>query len=441
MAGHTTIANGSTGLAVRTILNTELVELFGENAKAMVSVPTSEDMLNIPLEYLADGKLCFVVEDKTVYQYTVVGTVWAQIAQVILATTITADGPALIGAGASSTNFPATTTVNSKGQSGHTSPTNTGVVGESAASALVVGVGVCGSSKTSSAKEARGVAGIGKVNDTTDSVSSVGVFARAIDTHAGGSNIAVFANASAGANNYSFYGYDGKLHNEGDVTTAGAVTATGDVTGDNVAGATVTATGLSKGGTGHFGGAANYSEFEADGTLKFNGDATVWKDLITSASNLRSGGSPPTFAQFLNGVYGYRFDAGTADELHGSFELQHDYKEGTDLDFHVHWSPTTTNNGNVVWGVEYTVQNIAGVFPATTTVTMTPTAAGGVANAHKLHDIAIITGTGLKIGAVIVYRVFRQNGGTDTFTGNAFLHSVGIHYQCDTVGSRQELVK
>lgn len=185
----------------------------------------------------------------------------------------------------------------------------------------------------------------------------------------------------------------------------------------------------------------NTTEIEADGTLKFNGDARVWKDLIMPAGNLRPGATPPAFAAFLGGIYAPRFDAGTRDEVHGSVELQHDYKEGADLLFHVHWSPTTTNTGNIVWGVEYTVANLGTTFPAALVVPGTPVAASGVVNRHQLNNVITIPGAGLKIGAVVVFRLYRQNGGTDTFTGNAFLHSIGIHYECDTTGSRDTTAK
>jgi len=191
-------------------------------------------------------------------------------------------------------------------------------------------------------------------------------------------------------------------------------------------------------GIGRFGDIAggDYSEFEPTGTYKANGGALTWSDLIVPATNLRPGGTPPAFAAFNNGIWGFRFDAGSSDELHGAVELQHDYKEGTDLYFHVHWSPTTTNTGNIVWGCEYSVAKIGNTFPASTSQSGTPTAAPGVINRHAIYSIVTISGAGLTIGSIVTFRVFRQNGGTDTFTGNAFLHSVGIHYQSDTLGSR-----
>lgn len=227
-------------------------------------------------------------------------------------------------------------------------------------------------------------------------------------------------------------------------TTVVDIEATGDIVGvdatlsGDIGAGTATVTGLSQGGTGAFGdvGGGDYSEFEADGTLKFNGAATVWKDLIIAAANLRPGASPPSFAVFSGGVYAFRFDDAQTNELHGAVELQHDYKEGTDLYFHIHWSPSTTNTGNCRWGLEYTVVNPAGTFPATDTQYVA-VAGSGTVNAHQLNNIYQITGTGLKIGAVLVFRIFRDGtNGADTFTGNAFVHSIGVHYECDTLGSR-----
>jgi hypothetical protein len=53
--------------------------------------------------------------------------------------------------------------------------------------------------------------------------------------------------------------------------------------------------------------------------------------------------------------------------------------------------------------------------------------------------IGSIAGTGRKIGDIIAFELSRPS--TDSFTGDAFLHSIGIHYQSDTIGSRQMSVK
>lgn len=186
-----------------------------------------------------------------------------------------------------------------------------------------------------------------------------------------------------------------------------------------------------------FGDGTNQTAFEADGTMVAEGTATVWNDIFIDGLSVTGGATdPPIFAAFIGTVYANRFDNGATMSSHGSFELQHDYKEGTDLAFHIHWSPTTTNVGDVVWGIEYTIVNRNGVFPATTTVTAA-LAAGGVANAHNSQNIAVLSGAGITIGAVMRFRIFRSGAAaTDTFTGEAFLHRIGIHYECDTLGSR-----
>lgn len=185
----------------------------------------------------------------------------------------------------------------------------------------------------------------------------------------------------------------------------------------------------------------NYSKFEEDGTLVFVGEAGVWDDIILNATNLRPGATPPAYAAFKGGIFGARFDAGVADEVYGSFEIPHDYKEGTDLHIHTHWSPTTTNTGNVVWGIEYTYSNMQGIFGNNVTVTGAPDPASGIIHKHEFSNIAVISDLLIKIGTIVAFRLFRQNGGTDTFTGNVFLHSMGIHYQIDTVGSREIATK
>ena len=166
---------------------------------------------------------------------------------------------------------------------------------------------------------------------------------------------------------------------------------------------------------------------------------SVWDDIIISPSNLRGGVSVPNFSAFQNGVYQLLFINTQSDEVYGSFEIPHDYKEGTDLQPHIHWSPNSTNTGNCVWDFEYTIADPMTTFPATTTTTITQ-AGSGTINQHQLaNTAAVISGSGIKVGAICVFRLARPTG--DAFTGDAFLHSVGVHYQIDTIGSRQITTK
>ena len=64
------------------------------------------------------------------------------------------------------------------------------------------------------------------------------------------------------------------------------------------------------------------------------------------------GGGTPDLVTFADegggntGIYSYGF--ATGEKAHGAFEMQHDYKEGTDVYFHVHFqgksAPTGTDH-------------------------------------------------------------------------------------------------
>jgi hypothetical protein len=191
----------------------------------------------------------------------------------------------------------------------------------------------------------------------------------------------------------------------------------------------------------HFGTDTNHTLFESDGTLKMVGDATVYKDLIFPVSNLRVGASPPTFAGFQNGVYANRFDNTFVHTVYGSVELQHDYEEGSELEVHIHWSPSTTNTGVAKFSFEYTIASVNGIFGVSTTATAIQ-AGSGTVNKHHYLTLATISGTNRKIGDIICFAFSRLgNHPEDTFTGNAFIHSIGVHYKCDTIGSRTTSAK
>jgi hypothetical protein len=209
-------------------------------------------------------------------------------------------------------------------------------------------------------------------------------------------------------------------------------------------GTNIVSVGRTQGATGRFGNVAggNYSDFESDGTLKLVGDATVYKDLIVSGVSTRVGGTAPTFAAFKGNVYQYSFSASAQNEVHSSVELQHDYMEGTDIEVHVHWAQSGTDNKNIVWGVEYTIANMeTGVFGNTVALEAVD-AAAGVALTHQYLSLGTIAGAGRKIGDVIAFMAYRKAAaGTDTLTDTAFLLEIGFHYKCDTIGSRSTTVK
>ena len=192
------------------------------------------------------------------------------------------------------------------------------------------------------------------------------------------------------------------------------------------------------------GAAADYLEVEADGTAVFHGEAVVWNDLNFPAFALGTAASAPDLVAFLGAgslkILGFDGNA-TAEMLYGSGEILHDWKEGTDLCPHMHWTPTTADAGVVKWQLEYAWVDVGGTTGPAETISFTQTA-GGTAWVHRFGDFPGISGTGHHIGSTFMFRVFRNPADSaDTYPADAGLFNFGLHYQSDTVGSRTEEAK
>ena len=193
----------------------------------------------------------------------------------------------------------------------------------------------------------------------------------------------------------------------------------------------------------------NYSEFESDGTLKFNGNATVWTDLRVPISNVKVGGTKiPTFTAYRGGlVLAFADQAVEGNEEIAYFlvQLDHSYKHETALSPHVHWASEDGNTlKNVVWKLTYSWADINGMFGAETP--LTATAACPEEYYHKLtafDDITPPALTGDGVSSMLICSISRNSSNVaDTYASkSAYLLEVDFHYEKDTVGSRQEAVK
>ena len=191
----------------------------------------------------------------------------------------------------------------------------------------------------------------------------------------------------------------------------------------------------------------NYTKIEKGGTLEFNGDATVWKDINMGSAQLsRPSSSQPDIESFVDeagadtGIETYGFAVG--EKVHGSFEMQHDYKQGSDFTFHVHWqgiaAPTGTDN--VQWRLTYTVMR-DGVTLDATTVIDSPDATINTQYMAVRSDFAAIVGTNYLIGDQFLFTLERVASTGDAYSGDALIATAGVHYEIDTVGSRSIVTK
>ncbi len=189
------------------------------------------------------------------------------------------------------------------------------------------------------------------------------------------------------------------------------------------------------------GGTTNFTKIEPDGTVEFNGAATVFKDInLGSALLTKPAASAPDTDEFKDeggndtGIETYAFAPG--EKVSGNFELQHDYKEGSDITFHVHFqgiaAPTGTDK--VKWQLIYTVSKSDATLDATTTIVKEIDF--DTQYEFLRADFVAITGTNFLIEDQFLFQLSRVTASADEYGGDALIATVGIHYEIDTVGSR-----
>ena len=132
------------------------------------------------------------------------------------------------------------------------------------------------------------------------------------------------------------------------------------------------------------------------------------------------------------------------DYVIASVQIPHEYKEGTDLLFHLHWTPRdrgVTENGNKVgWKVDYTIANVDGTFASSQTVDLSD-ACSGVDDKHEITSEVAVSGTGITVSAMLILKIYRSDtGDDDTWAGSIAsqlpaLLEFDIHYNKDSVGS------
>lgn len=171
------------------------------------------------------------------------------------------------------------------------------------------------------------------------------------------------------------------------------------------------------------------------------GSAVMWDDLRFPATNLCV--NPATLKpDFDYTEVGFLFDAAATETIFAVAQMPHGYKEGSDIEMHIHWEPTNTNTGNVLWQVEYKWTNIGGTEPGTFTAITILDAGDGTAYKHQIADFATISGTGKTISSILSLKISRLGGdGTDTYNADALLKEFDIHYQINSFGSDDEYVK
>jgi hypothetical protein len=202
--------------------------------------------------------------------------------------------------------------------------------------------------------------------------------------------------------------------------------------------------------TAKFGNSSHYSEFESDGTLKFVGDASVYRDelqslllqnLVSPAADIAVNSSEATltFKQACN----------LSDYATMNVQVNHDWKTGTAVYPHIHWWQATSNVPN--WLVKYRWQ-YNGQLASTDWSNSTRLAGIYTWSTGKLNQITGFTGitptSDAKLSSILQLRLYRDGdndsssfGTTDLVSGNVETLNFDVHIQVDTIGSRLEYTK
>lgn len=189
-------------------------------------------------------------------------------------------------------------------------------------------------------------------------------------------------------------------------------------------------------------GLGNYLEVEDDGTLKMVGDATVWEDLRTPASALKVPASNPAQSTLWKGsqVLAFEDQAVNYQHIYFIWQMPHSWKLGSLVYPHIHTAPEDATAGNVFWQFTYSVASKGQAFGTELSHYVTH-AMPEVADEHQYEELGPIDMSGhAGLSTVILCGLHRRSDDArDTFAGkDVYLLEVDLHFEMDTIGSREE---
>jgi hypothetical protein len=195
--------------------------------------------------------------------------------------------------------------------------------------------------------------------------------------------------------------------------------------------------------------ATNGVKIDSNNGVLLSGTATCWDDIRVAGTALRAGTTAPTLGAFgpSGSLRALLFESGKHQEAHVEIQMPHNWKLGSRIYPHVHWTPTNATAGNVVWELEYAWKGVDSVFGAPSNMASDAAASSGTAWKHTLTKLKeggndYIDGTGRGLSSMIVCRLHRNAGaGSDNLSADVALLEFDIHYEVDGFGSKTETAK
>jgi hypothetical protein len=185
----------------------------------------------------------------------------------------------------------------------------------------------------------------------------------------------------------------------------------------------------------------NTTEIEADGTLVFNGDATVYDDQQVNLGTVRRGSSSPTWTDYMGGEV-LAFSKSQNNSISFILQYSHRIKTGTNAEFHLHTVAPDDTAGGVRWQLTVSYSSIGGTFPTETTITATQTVEAGSQDDHIVFELTETFAETVGISGVAICSLTRLGtDGADTYDDDIYLVALDSHFEIDSCGSREESTK
>lgn len=156
------------------------------------------------------------------------------------------------------------------------------------------------------------------------------------------------------------------------------------------------------------------------------------------------GPADPTLSVWQGNIYAPEFvGTGVSKSIFGRIQMPHSYKEGTDIQIHIHWGHKNAGaTANVRWILEYVWANKDGSMSSPSTTGVTVAASSTDANNHLISNIVTLTGTGKNISSMLMVRLTRDPGDVlDTYAGSTWFIDMDAHVIYDSMGSNAIFTK
>ncbi|KKK66175.1 hypothetical protein LCGC14_2966720, partial [marine sediment metagenome] len=202
-------------------------------------------------------------------------------------------------------------------------------------------------------------------------------------------------------------------------------------------------------GTTHIGDGTNEIQISATGDMLFVGTATVFNDIVISLSAARvPAANAPTWSNFISNLNAYTYGLNDFQEF--TSEIDHSYKEGSTIEFHVHGATNGLEgvDKTIKFEIEYelidnqTSGDFGDVYTGTTIINGEIIIPASTADKTSwVVNVGTDASGNFLQSSTLKGRVRRiASTGTEP-ASDPFVIQVGIHIEEDTVGSRTVLAK